>query len=97
MRLDPPQHNTTPPRPLSNPQTPQFMPIHPISIIIADAHIIPRNGLAKTLEAREDIHIAAITGDDEALISLCSHHQPDIIMISAAMPGINNTLLTQIS
>lgn len=67
------------------------MLIHPISIIIADAHVIPRNGLAKTLEAREEIHIAATTGDCEEIISLCSHHQPDIIMISAAMPGINNT------
>ena len=67
------------------------MPIHPISIIIADAHIIPRNGLAKTLEARKEIHIAATTGDCEALISLCCDHQPDIIMISASMPGINNT------
>jgi len=64
------------------------MLIHPISIIIADVHIIPRNGLAKTLEAREDIHIAATTGDCEALISLCSHHQPDIMIISAAMPGL---------
>ncbi len=67
------------------------MPIPPISIIIADAHIIPRNGLAKTLEARKEIHIAATTGDCEDLISLCHDHQPDIIMISAAMPGINNT------
>ena len=67
------------------------MPIHPISIIIADAYIIPRNGLAKTLEARKEIHIAATTGDCEEIISLCNHHQPDIIMISAAMPGINNT------
>lgn len=67
------------------------MLIQPISIIIADVHIIPRNGLAKTLEARKEIHIAATTGDCEALISLCSYHQPDIIMVSAAMPGINNT------
>ena len=47
-------------------------------------------GLAKTLEARKEIHIAATTGDCETIISLCSHHLPDIIMISAAMPGINN-------
>jgi DNA-binding NarL/FixJ family response regulator len=67
------------------------MSINPISIIIADAHVIPRNGLAKTLEDSKELHVAATTGDCAELVSLCNHHQPDIIMISAAMPGINNT------
>jgi|ERR1019366_352591 len=66
------------------------MPIPPITLIIADGHTIARNVLAKTLEARKDIEVTAIKGNNEELISLCNRHQPDVVMMGARMPGINN-------
>jgi DNA-binding NarL/FixJ family response regulator len=66
------------------------MPVQPITLIIADAHAIIRNGLTKTLEATKEIEVTAITHNSEQLISLCNQHQPDVMMIGAGMPGICN-------
>ena len=63
----------------------------PITVIIADPRTITRNGLAKTLESIQEIQVIATTACSKELVCFCDHHQPDIIMISAAMPGINNT------
>lgn len=68
------------------------MPVTPITLIIADAHAITRNGLAKTLEATAGIEVTAITGCSEEMLSLCHRHQPGIIMLGAAMPAINNII-----
>lgn len=65
----------------------------PITVLIADAQTITRNGLVKTLEAVNEIEVLANTGCSEELVNLCHHHQPDVIMISAAMPAINNQKL----
>ena len=61
-----------------------------ISVIIADAQTLTRNGLAKTLEPTKEIEIMAVTGCISELTLLCNHHQPDIIMMSAAMPCVDN-------
>jgi len=66
------------------------MPSATITVIIADAQVITRNGLAKTLEAIDEIQVIGTTGCLEEMVALCNHHKPDIIMISAAMPGIDN-------
>lgn len=58
------------------------MPIFPITLIIADANILTRNGLAKTLEINKDIEVAALTDNSEELITLCHLHHPDIIILS---------------
>lgn len=66
------------------------MPISPITLIIADAHAITRNGLAKTIEAIAEIEVTAITNNSEELVTLCQQHQPDVVMMGEGMPGINN-------
>ena len=66
------------------------MPISPITLIIADAHAITRNGLAKTIEAIAEIAVTAITNNSEELVTLCRQHQPDVVMMGEGMPGINN-------
>ena len=71
------------------------MPITPITLIIADAHAITRNGLAKTLEATAGIEVTAITGNSEEMLSLCHQHQPGVVMMGAGMPAINNTIARQ--
>ncbi|KAA9034560.1 response regulator transcription factor [Ginsengibacter hankyongi] len=61
-----------------------------ISVIIADAQTLTRNGLAKTLEPTKEIEIMAITGCISELTLLCNRHQPDVIIMSAAMPCVDN-------
>ena len=62
----------------------------PITVIIADPRTITRNGLAKTLEPIQEIQVIATTACSKELVCFCDHHQPDIILISANMPGVNN-------
>ncbi len=66
------------------------MTLSPIILIIADAHIITRNGLAKTIEAATGIEITASTNNSEDLAGLCNLHQPDVVMVGTSMPGANN-------
>ena len=65
-------------------------PASPITVIIADAYTITRNGLAKTLESIQEIQVIAITSCSKELVSFCDHYQPDIIMVSSNMTCINN-------
>lgn len=66
------------------------MPITPITLIIADAHPITRNGIAKTIETKAEIEVTAITGNSEELEHLCRQHQPDVVVMGAGMTGIKN-------
>jgi DNA-binding NarL/FixJ family response regulator len=66
------------------------MTIYPITLIIADAHTITRNGLAKTLEARKEIEVIAITGSSEKLIHLSNQHQPDVVISGTEIDGSNS-------
>ena len=64
-----------------------------ISLMIADAQTLTRNGLAKTLESIKEIEITAITGCSNELVGLCHCSQPDVIIINAAMPAVDNIRL----
>ena len=67
------------------------MPVFPITILIADADILTRNGLAKTLETNKDIVVAALTDNCGELITLCNLHYPDVIILSKEInsPGLH--------
>ena len=67
----------------------------PIKLLIADAHAINRNGLAKTLETAPGIQVAAISHTDEELLSHCLQHGPDIVIIGASLCSSNNLQLVQ--
>lgn len=66
------------------------MPTASISLIIADAHPITRNGIAKTIEATAEIEVTAITCNSEELECLCRQHQPDVVVVGEGMSRINN-------
>ena len=66
------------------------MHFSPITVIIADPRTITRNGLAKTLESIQEIQVIATTACSNELVSFCDRHQPDIILISANLPSVNN-------
>ena len=75
------------------------MPVFPITILIADADILTRNGLAKTLEPNKDIVVAALTDNSGELITLCTQHHPDVVILSKEIssPGVHKQFAEELS
>jgi NarL family two-component system response regulator LiaR len=65
-----------------------------IRIIIADDHIIVREGTCELLEQEEDMEVIAQAGDGEEAVRLVAELKPDIAILDIAMPvmdGIDAT------
>lgn len=56
-------------------------------VIIADDHVIFRDGLKLLLAQCPDCHIVAETGDAAALKNLVCDHRPDLVVMDYNMPG----------
>ena len=61
----------------------------PIRMLIADDHLIVREGLRMILEARPDIEIVAEAQDGEAAVRLTEALQPQVILMDLRMPGLD--------
>jgi DNA-binding NarL/FixJ family response regulator len=60
-----------------------------IRIIIADDHILIRQGLKKLLKEAEDIEVVAECGDGAAALELIRKHAPDIAVLDVTMPKLD--------
>ena len=58
-----------------------------IKILVADDHIIFRQGLLKLLQSTEDIEIVGETGIGNEVISLLLKQKPDIVILDISLPG----------
>lgn len=61
----------------------------PIRVLIADDHLIVREGLRMILEARPDIEIVAEAQDGEVAVRLTEELQPQVILMDLRMPGLD--------
>jgi DNA-binding NarL/FixJ family response regulator len=60
-----------------------------IRIILADDHLIVRQGLYALLSAEPDLEIVGETGDGISTIELAKHLNPDVVVLDLMMPGLN--------
>ena len=67
-----------------------------IRIIIADDHVLLREGLAKILSLEEGFKIIGEAGDGEEVIQMARNHDPDVILMDINMPVINGIEATKI-
>jgi len=58
-----------------------------IRIVIADDHILFRQGLRALLGREEDIEIAGEAGDGSDTLNLIMEERPDIALVDVSMPG----------
>jgi two-component system response regulator NreC len=61
----------------------------PIRILLADDHTIVRDGLRALLERQPDMVVVAEAGDGRECVQLAAIHNPDVVMMDVAMPGMN--------
>ncbi len=60
-----------------------------IKVIVADDHVIFRQGLLKMLQSSKDITVAGEAGAGPETINLVTREQPDIAILDISMPGFD--------
>ena len=64
-------------------------PIKLIRVILADDHTLVRAGIRALLEKLPDVEVLAEAGDGREVLKLAKTHEPDVILMDIAMPGLN--------
>jgi DNA-binding NarL/FixJ family response regulator len=60
----------------------------PIRVVLADDHVLVRQGLKGLLE-REGIHVVGETSDGQEVVSLVGKLMPEVAIIDISMPILN--------
>lgn len=60
-----------------------------IRLLIADDHLIIRQGLRLILETEDDFEIVAEAADGAEAVQLCSESNPDVVLMDLRMPGMD--------
>lgn len=62
---------------------------NPIRLLLAEDHIIVRNGLAAIIEQEDDMTVVAEAGDGREAVELWKEHRPDVVLMDLRMPGLS--------
>lgn len=66
-----------------------------IRVLLADDHILMREGTREILEQEEDLEIVAEAGDGEEAVRLVEKTRPDVVLMDIAMPKLNGIEATR--
>ena len=61
----------------------------PIRILVADDHLIIRQGLRLILETEEGFQMVGEAADGAEAVNLCSELKPDVVLMDLRMPGMD--------
>jgi DNA-binding NarL/FixJ family response regulator len=67
----------------------------PITILIADDHVLVREGTRRLLEAEPDLRVIAEAGDGAAAVAETERLKPDVVIMDIAMPVMNGIEATR--
>lgn len=60
-----------------------------IRVLLAEDHVIVREGIRSLLDAENDIEIVAETGSGRAAVEMAKQFQPQVVIMDIAMPLLN--------
>lgn len=60
--------------------------VNPLRILLADDHVILRQGLASLLNMEPDMHVVAQAGTGRKTVDLYREHRPDVALVDIEMP-----------
>lgn len=67
-----------------------------IKVLIADDHVLVREGLRKLLELDENIEVMTEVGDGQGAINIARKAKPDVILMDVNMPGTDGIVATKV-
>ena len=62
----------------------------PIRLVIADDHLLVREGVRRLLETDPELEVAAVCGDLDSLFAAVEAEHPDVVVTDIRMPPGNN-------
>ena len=66
-----------------------------LRILLADDHVVVRQGLKLLLEGQQDMVVVAEAGDGASAIQLSQELRPDVVIMDISMPGMNGLIATR--
>jgi DNA-binding NarL/FixJ family response regulator len=70
-------------------------PDGPVRVLLADDHVIVRDGLARLLEGTEGIEVVGAAGDGEEAVAATLELAPDVVLMDLAMPVLDGVGATR--
>jgi len=70
-------------------------PSHRIRILIADDHLLFRDGVRKLLSAVPDFNVVAEAGHGDEVLEMTDRHQPEVVLLDLSMPGQDGLITLQ--
>jgi DNA-binding NarL/FixJ family response regulator len=68
----------------------------PITILLADDHVVVREGTREILERQANLKVVGEAGDGEEAVRLATQLRPDVIIMDFAMPVLNGLEATKL-
>ena len=66
-----------------------------LRVLLADDHVVVREGLKRLIEEQHDIVVVAEAGDGAATIQKARDLKPDVVVMDISMPGMNGLVATK--
>ena len=66
-----------------------------IKVLLAEDHVITRQGMCRLLEEESDLTVLGEAGDGEEAVQMVTEMQPDVIIMDIAMPKLNGIEATR--
>ena len=66
-----------------------------IRILLADDHVLVREGTKELLEREDDLEVVAEAGDGKTAVQLAARQRPDVVIMDFAMPKLNGIEATK--
>lgn len=66
-----------------------------LRILLADDHVVVRQGLKLLIESQKDMRVVSEAGDGAGAVQQAQELRPDVIIMDISMPGMNGLVATR--